>query len=269
MAINCGAIPSELLESLLFGHKKGSFTGAHRDQTGKFEMARGGTLFLDEIGDLDPRLQVKLLRVLQEKRIDPIGSRHPVDVDVRILAATHQNLELLKTTGKFREDLFYRLAEVTLHIPSLRERPCDLPLLAAEILAEVAPKKQLSQASQAWLESQPWPGNVRELQSSLRRAAILATDEIIQTDDFQKGVARPAHGTTDHAPALPDSLQGAKRRAIVERLNLALAETGGHRKQTADRLGITVRTLFRYLDQYKDELTPLTAVTSSRDMDVI
>lgn len=251
VAINCGAIPSELLESLLFGHKKGSFTGAYRDQAGKFELAKGGTLFLDEIGDLPLLLQVKLLRVLQERQIEPVGGRTPIDVDVRILAATHKDLQGLRQQGVFREDLFYRLAEVILRIPGLRERPQDIATLADELLKQTAKQKTWGEGTLSWLAMQSWPGNVRELQSAIRRATILSRDSAIQIQDFALGalgMAKEAHVVSTLR------IDDGKEQIIVDRLKKALVETGGHRRKTAEKLGVTVRTLFRYLDQYGDKL---------------
>ncbi|HEX4923266.1 MAG TPA: sigma-54-dependent Fis family transcriptional regulator, partial [Bdellovibrionales bacterium] len=183
--VNCGAIPSELLESLLFGHRRGAFTGALADQTGKFQQADGGTLFLDEIGDLSEHLQVKLLRVLQEKTVEPLGSNKATKIDVRIVAATHKDLQQLVEQGKFREDLYYRLAEMTLTIPPLRERPGDILLLATMFLKNFAPQKRFSHKAWEWLKAQEWRGNVRELMSCVKRASVLATSEEIQPQDLR------------------------------------------------------------------------------------
>lgn len=256
IAINCGAIPAELLESLLFGHKRGSFTGAHADQVGKFEQAQNGTIFLDEVAELPLALQVKLLRVLQEKLVDPVGARKPVPVHVRVLAATHRNLHEMMREGLFREDLFYRLGEVSLLIPPLRERPRDIGLLAYEMLKELAPQKTLSTESVTWLENQEWTGNVRELSSAIKRAALLGVSPEILPGDFMRGHAMPTYSRplVDNGE---ENLKSAKETIVIERIRKALVQSRGHRKKAADLLGVTTRTLFRYLDQYKDELTDL------------
>lgn len=189
VAINCGAIPMELLESELFGHAKGAFTGAISNRIGRFEMADGGTLFLDEIGDMHPSLQVKLLRVLQEKSFEPVGSTKSIQVNVRVIAATNVNLEKAVTDGKFREDLYYRLNVIPIHIPSLRERVEDIPLLLNHFLKNFnrGSLKQITgfcdQVIQQ-LSSYPWPGNIRELENLVERITILKDNGLITTEDL-------------------------------------------------------------------------------------
>lgn len=186
--INCGAIPAELLESELFGHEKGSFTGAIGARVGRFEMANGGTLFLDEIGDMPLAMQVKLLRVLQEHTIERIGGNKSIQVDVRILAATHRNLEQAIDNGRFREDLFYRLNVFPIEVPSLRQRKQDLPMLCNELIArragELKPGIQFTPEALKALISYPWPGNVRELANLIERLAILFPDCLVDVDDL-------------------------------------------------------------------------------------
>lgn len=188
VAINCGSIPGELLESELFGHKKGAFTGAVSARQGRFEMARGGTLFLDEIGDMPLAMQVKLLRVLQERTFEPIGSNKSIEADVRVIAATHQDLEKLIDKGDFRQDLFYRLDVFPIHIPALRERPEDIPLLIEELVfrleAENRRTVNLSKNALASLTQYAWPGNVRELANLMERLSILYSNHVIQIHDL-------------------------------------------------------------------------------------
>ncbi|MGZ3723447.1 MAG: sigma 54-interacting transcriptional regulator, partial [Bdellovibrionales bacterium] len=186
VAINSGAIPAELLESLLFGHRKGSFTGAMTDQMGKFLAAQGGTIFLDEVGDLPESLQVKLLRVLQERVVEPLGSNKSVSIDVRILAASHKPIAALVHEGKFRSDLYYRLAEVMLEIPPLRNRPDDIGLLALEFLKEFT-EKTLSEDAWSWIKDQAWLGNTRELKSTIKRGALLARGNQVTLNDLRTG----------------------------------------------------------------------------------
>jgi two-component system NtrC family response regulator len=184
VAVNCAAIPSELLESQLFGHARGAFTGAIADRTGSFRDADGGTLFLDEIGDMDLAMQAKLLRVLQDRVVTPVGGR-PVPVDVRILAATHRELHQLVRNGKFREDLFYRLGVVPLHLPPLRDRLADIVPLAEHFLSlPASPPKRLSADAAGRLLAHSWPGNVCELRNAIEHAAALARRLVLGVDDF-------------------------------------------------------------------------------------
>ena len=259
VVVNCGAIPSELLESLLFGHKKGAFTGAHADHTGKFQVADGGTLFLDEVGDLPEILQVKLLRVLQEKVVEPVGGNQPMKVNVRVLAATHKPMTELVAKGKFRKDLYYRLAEATLFIPSLRERPQDIVLLATSFLRQVSPEKRFSQGAWEWMKTQPWEGNVRELMSTVRRAALLSYSEEIQRNDFFKGAAGDSRTDStqyDETTWLGGKdLEEAKLLFVRQKVQTALRMADGKRNKAAELLGIAPRTLFRYLEGFDSEMT--------------
>lgn len=209
IAVNCGAIPRELMESEFFGHKKGTFTGAHQDKTGLFQAAEGGTLFFDEVADLPLDMQVKLLRAIQEKSIRPIGSAEEVITDVRILCATHKNLELEVSEGRFRQDLFYRLNVIQLAVPPLRERREDIPLLTAHLLQKLAsdinlPAPKLSDAAKQRLDTYAFPGNVRELENILERAFTLCESNIIDADDLQLR-AMQDHSANDHPPATTDT----------------------------------------------------------------
>lgn len=259
VALNCAAIPAELLESILFGHKRGAFTGAVSDQTGKFVQAHNGTLLLDEIGDLPERLQAKLLRVLQEGTVDPLGSARPVKVDVRVLAATHRDLPELVRKGEFRQDLFYRIAETQVELPPLRERPEDIALLAVRFLAQAAPGKRISPSALDWLSGLPWPGNVRELSSAVRRAAALATHDELTKGDFLTGVPSTPEKSRDWLGG--GTLEEAKQAFVREKIQLALHRTHGNRQKAADLLGVTVRTLFRHLED--------DATFTKRDRDVM
>ncbi len=189
VAINCAAIPEELLEAELFGYEKGAFTGAIKSKPGKFEIANGGTIFLDEIGDLSPKLQAKLLRALQEKQIERLGSDHPIKIEVRIIAATNKNLEKEVKSGRFREDLFFRLNVIPIKLPPLRERKEDIPLLAQFFLKKICERegieeKTFSSSAIETLINYSWPGNIRELENLIERAIILSENNIIDVVDL-------------------------------------------------------------------------------------
>jgi two-component system response regulator GlrR len=216
VAVNCGAIPEGLLESELFGHKKGSFTGAVADRRGLFQAAQGGTLFLDEIGDMPLPLQVKLLRALEERKIRPVGSHESFDVDVRVIAATHRKLEERIASGEFREDLYYRLNVVKLYIPTLAERREDIPLLANHFLTRLAERYRrgrlaLSPEATQLLVSAPWPGNVRQLLNVIEQAVALAATEVIPESLVRQAGCRRhrAHPARRGAPRLRARLPGA------------------------------------------------------------
>ncbi len=257
IAVNCGAIPANLLESELFGHKRGAFTGATADKPGLFEEADGGTLLLDEVGELPVELQVKLLRVLQESEVRRVGEAHARKVDVRLLAATARNLEADVTEGRFREDLFYRLNVVRIHIPPLRERPEDLDSLVARLVARAAKRlgRELTVTGDAMaaIRRNAWRGNVRELENALERAAVLSADGVIREDAVRDaGVASPVRaaggepaGGGDELTTLKDAVADAERHAIQR----ALEAAGGNRQDAAKILGISPRTLFYKLKQ--------------------
>jgi len=207
--VNCGAIPSELMESEFFGHKKGSFTGAHSDKAGLFQAADGGTLFLDEVAELPLTMQVKLLRAIQEKHVRPVGASSEVSADVRILSATHKDLSVLVNEGRFRHDLYYRINVISLDVPPLRERVDDLPLLWTAILQRLAdgmgaPVPELSPEAAQALSGYSFPGNVRELENTLERALALADGRIIHVADLQLPLPAPLAATSP-APPLPET----------------------------------------------------------------
>ena len=248
VAINCAAIPENLLESELFGHEKGAFTGAVKTTEGKIEQAHGGTLFLDEVGDIPLPLQVKLLRFLQERVIERIGSRKSIAVDTRIVCATHQDLEAMIADGRFREDLFYRLAEIVIKIPSLAERPGDAALLAKAFLGRFAREmnpqvKGFSADALAAIDAWAWPGNVRELENRVKRAVIMADTKLVHAADLDLGEAGEGDAQVLN---LKTAREAADRRVIRH----ALARSEGNISNTAKLLGISRPTLYDLLRQY-------------------
>jgi len=256
--INCAALPQTLLESELFGHEKGAFTGATAVKKGRFELADGGSLFLDEIGDLPPDLQVKLLRVLQERSFERVGGTRTIDVDVRIIAATHQDLESLMAQGKFREDLYYRLNVVPVLLPPLRERREDIPLLTEHFLAkynrENSRKVRITGRALQQMLNHHWPGNVRELENSIERLVIMSRRRLVLPEDLLLSVdmeadriaARPGHPSNRPAPPAT-APQAAPRASLreVERQQIlhALTQAEGVQVKAAALLGITPRQL--------------------------
>lgn len=281
--VNCAAIAPELLESELFGHVRGSFTGAIADRTGKFEQANGGTIFLDEIGDMEPVLQRKILRVLQEREVEPVGGRTSVKVDVRVIAATHKDLEYAVETGEFRGDLYYRLNVVPIQLPPLRDRLDDVPLLAREFVSRAAAEldlevKALAPQTVQRLQMYSWPGNVRELENVIRRAMVLSSEFAIQPEHVPLAAAWPTLGRdarTPHAAAekLHDQLyrlvEAALRRSLDDvdaapqlglydelvgqlescLLSATIEFTRGNQSRAAEILGIHRNTLRKKLAQ--------------------
>jgi two-component system response regulator PilR (NtrC family) len=245
--VNCGAIPTELMESELFGHKRGSFTGAVSDKRGLIQSAEGGTLFLDEIADLPLHMQVKLLRVIQEKAVRPVGEQLETSVDVRVLSATHKNLSQLVAEGKFREDLFYRVNVIELRVPSLRERAEDVPELTDDILRRLGRRMKitaptLSRDAVTALESYAFPGNVRELENILERAITLSAGGEIQAADIELRSAplgAPPIANATNASALGDQLEDIERGAILK----ALEQTRYNKTAAAKVLGMSFRAL--------------------------
>ena len=241
--VNCGAIPSELMESEFFGHLKGAFTGAIADKKGLFQSAEGGTLFMDEIADLPLPMQVKLLRVIQEKTVRPVGSAEEQPVDVRILSATHKDLRDEVAAGRFREDLFYRVNVIELRVAPLRERAGDVELLAEDMLTRIGaehgtPPARLSESARDKLASYAFPGNVRELENILERAVALSTDGNIAADDIQLQEKIDTGDSGSHE-RLGDQLEAIEREAIEK----ALAETRFNKTAAARQLGLTLRAL--------------------------
>jgi two-component system response regulator FlrC len=270
ISVNCAAIPENLLESELFGHEKGAFTGAVARRIGKFEEANGGTLLLDEISEMDVRLQAKLLRAIQERVIDRVGGTKPIPVDIRIIATSNRDLHAAVREGTFREDLLYRLNVVNLRVPALRERPADILELADFFVCKYAeanglPFRPLSTGAKEHISSSRWPGNVRELENSMHRAVLLTTgDEIaldaIRSPDGLSTIGGQANGSgyeqTDDAPyaqMVGRTVAEVERDLILETLNHCL----GNRTHAANILGISIRTLRNKLKQYTVEGTPV------------
>jgi two-component system response regulator AtoC len=252
--VNCAALSPTLLESEMFGHEKGAFTGAVARRQGRFEQADGGTLFLDEVGDLDIELQAKLLRVLQTGQFERVGGNETLTVDVRVLSATNRDLPALIAQGKFREDLFYRLNVVSIELPPLRERREDVPLLAEAIVRRLArkyhwPHLALTPDAVAALVAQPWPGNVRQLQNVLARAAILSGGRPITAADVLPA-ATIAAMPTDTAPASPLALKEVLAETERRLIQQALEQEGWNRTRAARLLGISRRQLFDKIQQY-------------------
>ncbi len=257
--VNCGALPETLLESELFGHQKGAFTGAVRDKIGKFEAASGGTIFLDEIGTSSPAFQVKLLRVLQDRVIERVGDTRTIPVDVRVVLATNKDLEAAVRSGEFREDLYYRIHVIAIEMPPLRLRRSDIGNLAMHFLRRFAaehgrPQLGFTDRALAALVAAPWPGNVRQLENLVERAVVLAEGPHIDVADLPSAVTEavpapsPASALADDGPIQPlkEALVGPEKR-IIER---ALAHCGGNREQAARLLGINRSTLFHKLRKY-------------------
>jgi len=246
--INCAAIPETLLESELFGHEKGAFTGALKQTIGRIESADRGTLFLDEIGDVPLPMQVKLLRFLQDQIVERIGGRSPVQVDVRIVCATNQDLNLMMAEGRFREDLYYRLNEVTVQVPPLRERAADVVVLASFFLSRFAAEygrlaRGFSATALAALRDHPWPGNVRELENRVKRAIVMTDGPLLSAADL--GLAAPGEDTQSL------TIRDARARAEREVLQLALAQAGSNLSKAAKLLGISRPTLYDLMQQHR------------------
>ena len=256
--INCSAIPSELLESELFGHMKGSFTGAHQDKKGLFEEAKGGTVFLDEIGDMEVSLQAKLLRVLQERKIKPVGATKQIDIDVRIVSATHKDLKTAIHDGLFREDLFYRLCVIPMALPALRQRKEDIPLLSEYFFKKYVVTHGLKvrgfspQTMEKLIES-PWEGNVRELENFVERSVILCDGEWI--DDKQLPSASVSSTSVSSSKFLDERFsENLTLREIEKRyINMVLVRTGMNKEQSSQILGINRKTLYRKEKEFGTE----------------
>lgn len=256
VSLNCGALPDSLLESELFGHVKGSFTGAVKDKHGLLAAAKGGTFFLDEVGEMSPAMQVKFLRALQEREVVPVGATDSVEIDVRVIAATNRDLEQEIRRGTFRRDLYYRLNVITLHLPPLRERRKDIALLAEHVLARLSARPRaagnghalrLGTESLSALQRYDWPGNVRELENALERAAILSTGDVIGVDTLPGHIRQPVPTSliSEKPPPTPTL-------SMIERAYICwvLEAEGGNKARAAAVLGIDPSTLYRKLNRY-------------------
>jgi len=259
--VNCAAIPEDLIESELFGHEKGSFTGATSRRQGKFDLAHEGTLFLDEIGDMSLKTQAKILRILEEQRFERVGGSRPIQVDVRVVAATNKNLEEEIDKGNFREDLYHRINVIPLHVPPLRERREDIPLLTQYFLGELAreneaPLKTLTPQALEMLTAQPWPGNVRELKNFIWRVSLLTTRPVIDAGDLllQVDTTVGQVGNVNVLLTLPD-FREARARFEQEFLKRKLEEHGGSVSATAEAIGLERSHLYRKLRAYGLEMS--------------
>ena len=254
VAINCAAIPEQLLESTLFGHEKGAFTGAGAAHAGKFEQAQGGTLLLDEISEMPLPLQAKLLRVLQEREVERVGGSKPIPLDIRVLATSNRDMLSWVKEGRFREDLYYRINVFPLTLPALRERRADIVPLATHVLRKAAPQGEVafSASAAATLTAYDWPGNVRELENVVQRAVILASGPEIQADDLLLPTMAAADMSEDMIATTdtrPSQIKDLEREHILQ----TLVSVGGMRKLAAEKLGMSERTLRYKLAQYRDE----------------
>ena len=250
LPVNCGALPETLLESLVFGHVKGSFTGAFANQEGLFEKARGGTIFLDEIGEIPQHLQVKLLRALEAKEILPLGSTTPRRIDVRVLAATNRNLNNEVEAGRFREDLYYRLNVMEIHIPPLRERPEDIPELIEHFIKRHNPELKrnfqgMEEAAVRVLMALPWKGNVRELDNVIEHTMILAEGDRIMVKNLPSAII----ASSQNNPGFTFNLRDALRQFEKQHILRALDQTGQDRKEAARLLDISLSSLYRKIEE--------------------
>ena len=250
VAVHCAALSSTLLESELFGHEKGAFTGAIAQRKGRFELANGGTLFLDEISEVDLSVQVKLLRVLETRTFERVGGSQTLTTDIRVVAATNRNLKEYVAQGRFREDLYYRLNVVDIRMPSLAERQSDIPMLCAHFIREFAPKNNrqvdgIEPAAMALLQAYPWPGNVRELRNTIEKMVVLSRGALLTVTDVPANIRDGAEEAVVAAgvPNQTESLEQAEKRKILSALDAA----GGNRTRAAEALGISRRTLHRKL----------------------
>ena len=266
VTINCAALPENLLESELFGYKKGGFTGAIKDKDGLFKVADGGTFFLDEVGNTTLAIQVKLLRVLEDKKITPVGDTKPVDVDVRLIAATNSDLEADVRAGRFRADLFYRLNVIPIDIPPLRERQDDIKLLVEHFVAKYCakvktPLKKISTEALGLLVSYTWPGNVRELENTIERAILLNRTDVLEVSDLPEKLSHPQ----PEAPVVREAEPATPTLESIEKayIHYVMSQTRGKKSEAARILGIDASTLYRKIDRYRlDE--PLDSTAEKR-----
>ncbi len=256
VAVNCAALPTTLLESELFGHEKGAFTGAESRRKGRFELANGGTLFLDEIGEIDQATQVKLLRVLESREFERVGGNETIETDIRLIAATNKNLHELAVKGEFREDLYYRLAVVDIKLPPLCDRADDIPTMAMAFLREFAQKNErnvttISPKAMDILCAYSWPGNVRELRNTIEKMVVLARSEQLTENDIPSLIKDSISGLIHPAKASASMTNGSLESTMTEKILAVLEKHGGNRTRAAMELGISRRTLIRKLAEIK------------------
>lgn len=257
VAVNCAAIPDELIESELFGHEKGAFTGAHDRKVGKFEQAHGGTLFLDEVGDMGPKMQAKILRALQESTIQRVGADSLIDLDLRVIAATNKDLKKGISAGEFREDLFYRLNVIPIVVPPLRERAEDIPLLLTHFLHKFSPsrKRTIAKPTLKLLQSYPWPGNVRELKNWVERACILTQGEVIDSFPLEgHSWLDASDDASQDSKSEPKILRHAKAAFEKQFILKVLSENGGNVTKTAQKIGVERSHLHKKMKTYGIEV---------------
>jgi len=259
VAVNCAAFNENLLESELFGHEKGAYTGADRKRIGRFEQAHGGTLFLDEIGDVPLSMQVKLLRVLQERRFERVGGSEPIDIDVRVIAATHRNMDDLIRDAKFREDLYFRLNVVRIDLPALRDRPEDIPVLVSHFCQKYARAGQkppaVSDEAMEVLKKAPWPGNIRQLENAVERACVTTRDGVIKLQNLPRDIGGRVETKNpfqvDLARPLPEQLAEITAAFEERYLRKALRKTRGHVGKCAKITGLSRRSITDKIAQYQ------------------
>ncbi len=273
VAVNCAAIPESLLVSELFGHEKGSFTGAIAQRKGRFEQAHGGTLFLDEVGDIPANMQVKLLRVLQERRIERVGGSEPIDIDVRLVTATHQSLEKLVADGQFREDLFYRLNVIKIELPPLRDRPEDIALLANHFAQKYRranrPAPEIAPEAMEQLLAGSWPGNVRQLENAIERACVTCSDGVIRPENLPNDAVRrqPSHRDIPADLSRPLAEQAAELIATLEEkyIRAALKKAHGHVGHCAELCGLSRRSITEKLGTYQIDKSQYKMISADDD----
>jgi two-component system response regulator FlrC len=257
VAVNCASLPETLLESELFGHEKGAFTGAMARKIGKFELSHRGTILLDEISEMNTFLQAKILRVLQENEVDRIGGSRPIPIDLRVIATTNRDLEAWVKKGELREDLYYRLKVIEVTLPPLRERPGDIELLTYHYLQKFAdeyarPGRSVSEAALTWMKEQEWRGNVRELKNVIERAVLISTRKTLEIQDFWEDTG--GRGENDRGAEGAESASFCLKHMEQRMISKALEKTQGNRTHAAKMLGISIRTLRNKLNEYKKEL---------------
>ncbi len=255
MKVNLGGISSSLFESEMFGHVRGAFTDARQDRKGRFELANGGTIFLDEIGDLDPASQVKMLRVLQDRSFEVLGSSQRRTVDVRVIAATNRNLAEMVARGEFREDLLYRINLIAVHLPPLRERRDDIPLLAmrfVQAIGQVYRREALriSPAAMAWLKAQPWPGNIRQLKQWVERTVLVTEHDVLEVDDFEETAdMEPREAQADTLPPVGSMTMDEIEKAMILK---SMKHHAGNVSKVAEALGTEPRRALSQVREVRD-----------------